>query len=57
MAQIHVNKYNGWLRRDVEGLSIKQPRSKQNYQLTTFLRLIKLNVVYDKTSWTLSTIH
>ena len=39
MAQIHVNKYNGWLRRDVEGLRVKQPHSKQNCHLTTFLRL------------------
>ena len=43
MAQIHVNKYNGWLRRDVEGLRVKQPYSKQNYHLTTFLRLNSLS--------------
>ena len=49
MAQKHVNKYNEWLRRDIEGLRDKQPHSKQNFLA------VKLNVVYDKTSWTLST--
>ena len=39
MAQIHVNKYNVWLQRDVEGLRDKQQHSKQNCHLTTFLRL------------------
>ena len=49
MAQMHVNKYNGWLRRDVEGLRVKQPHSKQNMPFNYFLA-VKPNVVYDKTS-------
>ena len=39
MTQIHVNKYNGWLQRDVEGIHVKQLHSKPNCYLTTFLRL------------------
>ena len=52
MAQINKNKYNGRLRRDQDGLRVKQPHSKQTYFLVD-----RLNVVYDKASWTLITIH
>ena len=39
MALIHVNKYNGRLRSDLEGLRVEQPPSKQNCHLTTCVQI------------------